>query len=154
MSGRFAAASVFAALLIIGPAVPLSAEESPSMIGVWRTVHPAQANKGFTTIEHEFRFTEQKGPLFKGTYVWRLPKSIDVQMNDGAKTGWSGEERVMGVIGWDNRSVTLVDDGDAGQYLGRLVNDSVMELIYFEPGPHAAISRGQWVRQKTLPEPK
>jgi hypothetical protein len=154
MFKRFSVASFFSALLFVGLAVPLSAEEPPSMMGVWRAVQPSQTGKGFTTIEVEFRFTEQKGPLFRGTYVWRLPKSIDVQMNDGTKTGWSGEERVLGVIGYDNRSVTLVDDGDTGQFQGRLVNDNVMELVYFEPGQHAAISRGVVVRQETLPEPQ
>jgi hypothetical protein len=154
MSKRFTVGFFFAALLIISLAVPLSAEEPPSMIGVWRAVQPTGTGKGFTTIEIEFRFTEQKGPLFQGTYVWQLPESIDVQLNDGTKTGWSGEERVVGVIGWDNRSVTLVDDGDTGQFQGRLVNDNVMEYVYFEPGLHAAVSRGKLVRQETLSEPK
>lgn len=152
MTKRFTVVLASFLYLFFGFPATSFAQDAPSLVGTWSSTHPAQSTAGFTVIEVEFEFEEQQGALFNGKYRWRLPPAQGVTMNDGAETGFMGEEDLIGVIDWDNRSVVIVDAADTGHFQGRLINNNTLEMIYFEAGENAAVARGVWVRQASLPE--
>ena len=152
MYKRISASFAFATLLVGGLMVAPIAEEVPDVTGVWRGITTAQSATGFSKVEAEFRFVEQEGALFRGIYHYRLPESGDVRMHDGENVVWEGEEKVMGVIDWDNRTIRLSDHGDDGHYEGRLINSDTMELIYFESGEFAVVGRGVYLRHEANAE--
>jgi hypothetical protein len=53
----------------------------------------------------------------------------------------------LGVIDWDNVSVSWVDHEDETVYRARLVNENTMEVIVLEAGPHAVATRQIMIRQ-------
>ncbi len=61
--------------------------------------------------------------------------------------GKQGEEKYLGVIGWDNRSIYIADVDDKGYRYGQLTDANTMKLVYVESGEHATVARAIFVRK-------
>ncbi len=88
------------------------AQDVPSLLGTWKSAsHLVQTFKGFGHVESVIEVTEQRGAVFSGTVGWQI---AGTHGHDGARQTPSAKEKLIGVVGWDNQSVTLVEHGDQG----------------------------------------
>ena len=126
---------------------PAAAEELPSLLGTWYAKYQVQTRQGSSPGETELEITEQNGPLFRCTYKWKYDPNTPVVSHDGSGVGKQGEEKCLGVIGWDNRSIHIVDDGDKGHRYGQLTDANTMKVVYVESGEHATVDRAIFVRK-------
>jgi len=141
MMFRFAVA-VFAALS--GPAI---AQDAPDLVGTWvKTAgqiiywngeinrFPDQYKRALIVIH------DQTGPVFQATQ-----KSIavdDGQKGRHGKEPLSGEGHpLLGSVGWEGRSILLVDIGDTTVQECTLVDVGRMECAVSEAGEHAFVGR-------------
>lgn len=141
MFGRRFAFFAIAASLFVGYTAPALSQTAPSLIGTWKSIHYTQSSRGITTIDVELVIDEQVGGLFNGRVTWQL-----------LKIGERGVEDILGVIGWDNKTITIVNVNDTGYTHGYLVNNVTIEHIYFESGNNAVVSRGVWRKQPDISE--
>ncbi len=51
------------------------------------------------------------------------------------------EEPFIGVVGFENKSITIVEHDDMGTITGQLIDRDTMQLIYGEPGSNAMVFR-------------
>ena len=126
---------------------PAAAEELPSLLGTWYAKYQVQTRQGSSPGETELEITEQNGPLFRGTYKWKYDPSTPVVSDHAGGVGKQGEEKYLGVIGWDNRSIYIADVGDKGYRYGQLTDANTMKLVYVESGEHATVDRAIFVRK-------
>ena len=124
---------------------------TPKLIGTWVSVkgevgHWSGTLKDFGTQTGTLVVEEQKGGVFRGTMTYHNEK-------DGPKfEGKSGihhvqSEKILGVIDWDGKSVVWVDHDDETVHRARIVNDSTMQVIAYEPGAHAVVNRMIMIRK-------
>jgi hypothetical protein len=139
----------WAIMLVLSQAIAWSAaaEEMPKLIGTWKTQHTVQSRQGQSSAEAELVITEQTGPLFRATNKWKYRGDTPVVGDDGAGVGKQGEEAVLGVIGWDGKSINMADAGDKGFWFGELADANTMRLVYVESQDHATVFRAIFVRQ-------
>ncbi len=126
---------------------PAAAEELPSLLGTWYAKYQVQTRQGSSPGETELEITEQNGPLFRGTYKWKYDPNTPVVSDHAGGVGKQGEEKCLGVIGWDNRSIYIADVGDKGYRYGQLTDANTMKLVYVESGEHATVDRAIFVRK-------
>jgi len=126
---------------------PAAAEELPSLLGTWYAKYQVQTRQGSSPGESELEITEQNGPLFRGTYTWEYDPTTPVVSDTVSGVGKQGEENFLGVIGWDNRSISIADVGDKGHLTGQLTDANTMKVVYVESGEHATVARSIFVRK-------
>lgn len=138
---RFFAAA-FAALC--GPAI---AQDAPDLVGTWAKTagHIIYWNGEINSFPDQYKMAlivihDRTGPVFKGT-------QMSVAADDG-HAGRHGEEPLsgeghplLGSIGWDGRSIVLVDIGDTTVQECTLVDPGRMECAVSEAGEHALAGR-------------
>jgi hypothetical protein len=118
-----------------------SSGESPNLIGKWVGEYKAYFYAGSRITQVELRINQQDGPYFKGVNAW---KHVDHGKPLTAKKGkplTEDAEPVVGIIGFDGKSITIVEQDDLGTLHAELVGKDTMRLIYGEPGSHAAVFR-------------
>lgn len=139
--------------LVILPALclslvrPAAAEELPSLLGTWYAKYQVQTRHGSSPGETELEITEQNGPLFRGTYKWKYDPNTPVVSDHASGVGKQGEEKFLGVIGWENRSIYIADVGDRGHSTGQLTDANTMKIVYVESGDNATVARIIFVRR-------
>ncbi len=137
--------------VFFSPFLSQANDAAPNMIGTWKTVEGAVGHwegglKKFDVERGTLVVTEQANGLFRGTMTYasdtRKPK---FEGKDGH--GHVLTEDILGLIEWDNRTVIWVDHFDETVHKGRLVDANRMEVIGYEPGDHAVVTRSIMVRQ-------
>ncbi len=132
MLTRFALLS--AALLAL--AIPVHAEEAPSLVGTWKGIAASAVMVGGTPyrkgkpndkvtfadepVEFIFEITEQKGPRFAGVLK-----------------GLNRTETLIGYIHADGKSGQMLDDD--GEYSFTLSDQSTMEVCYSHSKPDSKV---------------
>ena len=146
------AVSAMALLLLLLPSSPVSAQATtPDLVGTWKLVSGEVAHwsgalstmdEGAATLEVH----EQRGGVFRGVMSYRNNPS-GPQFEGKAGISHDQSEVVLGVVEWDGQSIILVDYEDETVHKARLINPNLMEVVAFEPGPHAVVNRMILVKQ-------
>ncbi|WP_421724365.1 hypothetical protein [Bauldia sp.] len=89
--------------------------------------------------------SDHDGTTFAGTYSWRL-SADNLDVDDGREVTMEAEEVVLGVRDFDGTYV-MVDHPDTSVIRIRIVDENTLELMAYESGPHAAVSRMRFERQ-------
>lgn len=126
----------------------------PDLTGTWVAVSLASISwhghvVDLETQQRKVEITEQTGPVFKGKVTWTRAGHLP-ELHDGERLTNSGTEAILGVVHWDNSTITLVDS-DPTMRFWRLVNEDTIEAVQAEPGPHAIVGRTIYVRKKVQP---
>lgn len=122
---------------------------APDLVGTWNVVRSGGAfgTEFVGTLPHaQMIVDEQQGAVFVGVLEYELDDG-QPDFHDGNQPVRMAKEPFTGVIGWDNRSLTIVERGDTSVWSGELLNGETMAVIYAEPGEHAFIARQILVRQ-------
>ena len=121
----------------------------PDLKGVWKGTADVYYPDAVKKLDTELNVSEQDGWYFKGTRGWKLvdppEKPLGYIMNDPVN---KADEPYLGVVGFDGKSLTLVENGDWGVMKGALTDGDTMELIYAEPGDHPLVFRIVLKREK------
>ncbi|MCP4386114.1 MAG: hypothetical protein GY798_32695 [Hyphomicrobiales bacterium] len=121
----------------------------PNLMGTWVVVHSEGAFgiEIVTTLPRaELIIDMQSGPVFAGSAEYELG-SDDPDFQVGDEAVRMATEPFTGMIGWDNKSLTMVERGDTSVWTGTLLNAETMALVYYEAGEHAFIARQILVRR-------
>ena len=121
----------------------------PDLTGTWEIVRSEGAfGTEFVGTLPSARIVieEQRGGVFIGVLEYELAED-QPDFHDGSQPVRMAEEPFTGVIGWDNRSLTMVERSDTSVWNGELLNAETMAVVFFEPGEHAFIARQILVRQ-------
>lgn len=141
-------------IFVILFATALSAQEDVvDMTGVWRLaggeVMTAYGEaRSHDAISAELRIDEQFGGVFHGQMLWdNSGAEVAREFDHGDEVSVIIKGEVMGVVDWDNRSITIVDRLiDASLWTGRLTDANTLELIGYEHGSHGFATRTRWIR--------
>jgi len=121
----------------------------PDLKGVWKGTADVYYPDSTKKLATELNVSEQDGWYFKGTRDWKLLDAPDKPMGYvKGKAVNEASEPYLGVVGFDGKSLTLVENGDWGVMKGALVDSDTMELIYAEPGDHPLVFRIVLKREK------
>lgn len=128
---------------------PGQAATLPDLTGTWEVVHSEGAfgtELVATLPRAELIINMQEGAVFAGTAEYELgPDDPDFQVGDEAVR--VAAEPFTGIVGWDNKGLTMVERGDTSVWTGELLNAETMALVYYEAGDHAFIARQILVRR-------
>ncbi len=105
---------------------------------------------------YELGITDQLGAAFEGYFIWIgdrdvLPaEQIDrpgqqVIAEEGTKV--TIREELLGMIGWGEYNLHMVDAADEARKTGRIVKEGEFEFIDARPGERATLGRNRCVRQ-------
>ena len=125
----------------------------PNLKGVWAGEYEAYFHAGMTKARVEIEITEQTGAGFKGSNSWQhhlgdKTKPLAVQKG---KPATSDKEPIMGVVGFDGKTLYIIEQGDGGRIDAELVGPDTMRVIYSESGDNALVYRTQLTRQPASP---
>ena len=141
-------------LLLVGLAGPsASAQPQPvNLTGTWDFVFDelqfgdgTRAEPG--SFDIAMTITEQSGSILRGNIKFTTNLT---NLHDGEKSVTQRDVGLMGVISWSGDEITLISHGETDSWVisGRIVNAQVMELIGYETGEHAWISKKIAVRRQ------
>jgi hypothetical protein len=105
-------------------------------------------HKGARLSMDGIRVTEQDGAYFRGIHFWEHAEKKEAIAHVGTKPAVKATEPIMGVIGFDGKTLYIVEQGDAGVFHGRLTGTNTIEVVYLESGHAAAIARFTWERKR------
>lgn len=150
---RFMLCAIFAIASAIASLMPAAAfadpaQTPPDLKGVWKgtadVYYPTETKK----LTTELRVTEQDGWYFKGDRHWKLldasGKPIGYVMDKAVN---EADEPFLGVIGFDGKTLSLVESGDWGRMKAVITDGGTMELIYTEAGEHPLVFRTVLTKQ-------
>jgi hypothetical protein len=150
------AAAALAAFALIAATAAVRAQDTPApvgaapdLIGTWRVVHSQGAfgTELVGSLPHaEIVIDRQEDAVFFGALEYQLGDE-QPDFHDGSQAVRMAKEPFTGVIGWDNRSLTMVERADTSVWRGELLNAETMAMVFFEAGEHAFIARQILVRQ-------
>lgn len=146
------AALVFAAPLIAAPVAAQQAEADASLVGNWEAVAYAGRTSRGTSITLSdgnwaaIEITSHDGPVFAGVMRWGVT-SDEHGLHDGETVTTRGEESIIGVLGLDDTTYTVVEYPDTTVRRFLLTNDNTLEVVSYEAGPNALVSRATYERQ-------
>ncbi|WP_421723364.1 hypothetical protein [Bauldia sp.] len=144
-----------ALVLLIGLAIPTTAsaqsDQAPNLVGTWEIVFETLEMADGTSVdatafEATIVLTEQEGYMVRG----QLRFTSDLgNFHDGEQQVSERDVGLMGVISWSGDEITLISHGEADAWVisGQLAEPDVMELIGYETGEHAWVSRKRAVRR-------
>lgn len=89
--------------------------------------------------------SEHDGTTFAGTYSWQLATDA-LDMDDGQDIVTQAEEVVIGVRDFDGTYI-MVDHPDDSVIRIRIADDNTLEMVGYETGLHAVVSRMVFERQ-------
>ncbi|MCX2979236.1 hypothetical protein [Candidatus Marimicrobium litorale] len=145
-----------ATIIIATMGVPMNAEQQapdpidglPDLRGNWVGTYKVYLHGGHKMAEAEFRIVEQDGPYFRGKNAWRHVDKKQPMTTKIGKLISQDEEPFVGVIGFNNTSISIAEQDDMGALGGQLVNRDTMQLIYSEPGANAMVFRIELKRKR------
>lgn len=135
-------AAALCVLLIWKPAL---ADESktamPNLVGTWTGEKTIYFLKGSRHSVDILNITEQEGAHFRGTRTWEHRSDDEPLGHAGDDHTHQASEPILGIVGFDNKTIHIVEHDDLGQLHARLADPDTMEVIYVEPGENAAVFR-------------
>ncbi|MEM7442973.1 MAG: hypothetical protein AAF414_06555 [Pseudomonadota bacterium] len=146
--------AVFAALFVVSSQTSSgqtsqASSDVPDIQGVWRLA----TSEGIfgdqvlsETPSTEIIIDMQEGAVFSGRLEYEVAGD-QPEFHDGSALTRMASEPILGVIGWDGRSLTIAERADTSLLSGELLNSETMALIYVEPGEFAFAARMLLVRQ-------
>lgn len=141
------AAGISLAALFLPAVLPFvsAAEDAgtpPDLRGTWKGTGEVYYPDTVKKIDIELNVTEQNGWYFKGARGWKLvdppEKPLGYIMNDPVN---KADEPFLGVVGFDGKSLTLVENGNWGMMKAALSGENTMNLLYYETGEHPLVFR-------------
>ena len=121
----------------------------PNLVGTWHCAElKAYFHKGSRLSTDGLRVTEQDGAYFRGVHFWEHPEKKEAVAHVGGKPVTKASEPIMGVIGFDGKTIYIVEHDDTGVFHCRLTDPDTIEVVYVEAGFAAAIGRYIWKRKK------
>ena len=122
-------------------AAPALAGDIPDLRGAWRTTD----HEGISTGSKHFPSADGKPRFVKAQFTMEIAEQ-DGRRFIGVKRSPKHEERIMGIIAYDNVTVHILED--EGAFHGRLLPDGSMELIYsHDSGASKGIGIARYVRE-------
>lgn len=144
--GIYLVSAVAVLFFLYGTANADDAAETPDLTGTWVAVDGAIHHWHGKPVEvakngHEMRIeiNEQIGALLSAVMIYTNPPEINA--HDGTMLTTEAQEKLIGVIGWNGKSVTFVDTPDTGFEHITLVDNDTMEMIFVESGEFALAGR-------------
>ncbi|MEO6846868.1 MAG: hypothetical protein ABI443_05385 [Chthoniobacterales bacterium] len=131
------------ALTVTFSGVSHAGASTPNLVGTWTGVYdvstPTSVNKSSVTIV----VSAQQGANLSATRTW---KRIDGSKGvSNGKTVAGATEKLLGVIGFDGKSVTFVESGAGpesnGVLTGKITGRNILQLIFAQPGAVARAGR-------------
>jgi hypothetical protein len=115
----------------------------PNLLGKWTVESKDIFVEGVKHFKGVLEITSQEGPLFSGTWSWKISDGSPVATSGGSENArvTQAEERIVGVVGFDGKTVHIAEKDDWGKHTGRLVGTDTMHVIYVESGPGASAGR-------------
>lgn len=132
------------------PVVTADDAAIPNLKGAWVGEYEAYFHAGMTKARVEIEITEQTGAGFRGFNSWQhhRDKQPPLAVQKG-KPATSDKEPIMGVVGFDGKTLYIVEQGDDGRLDAALVGPDTMRVIYTESGDNALVYRTELTRQAT-----
>jgi hypothetical protein len=118
-----------------------SSPEIPNLVGSWVGEYKVYLHTGQKMASAELRITEQDGPHFRGVNAWKDAAGGKPMTTKKGKLITQDSEPFVGIIGFDGKSITIVEQDDMGTLHGELEGKDTMRLIYGEPGSNAMVFR-------------
>lgn len=130
-------------VLIVPTGVKAESDDKfPNLVRNWvDNQYKVYLYTGHKLAKVEFRIKEQDGPHFRGVNVWNHVDSDKPLTTKDGKLITHDAEPFVGTVGFDGKSITIVEQGDMGIMHGELVGKDTMRLIYGEPGSNAMVFR-------------
>ncbi|WP_037316190.1 hypothetical protein [Ruegeria halocynthiae] len=106
---------------------------------------------------YELGITSQLGAAFEGYFIWVGDRKTlpDEQIDRPGQTIVSEEgskvtirEELLGMIGWGEYNLHMVDAADEARKTGRLIKPGEFEFIDARPGERATLTRTRCIRQQ------
>jgi hypothetical protein len=151
MQRRVVGIAIIICLMLIGytAAGAEDAKSFPNLLGTWIDANRVILHvKGKTHAKCGLRVFKQEGPYFRATHFWELTDKKNPPHTVGGKRVHTAEEPILGVIGFDGKTIYMVEHNDWGMKFARLIEPNKMEVVYMEAGPGAAITRFYYTRKK------
>jgi len=155
-SRGLAAIAAIAAIAVTASVVFLSGpaaaqDQGGNLVGTWAMTEIN--GRGWNGERHTtdtidsivLEISEHDGAVFAGTYSWRLATEA-LAMDAGQGVTTEAEEVVLGVLDFDGTYI-MVDHPDNSVIRIRMVDDNTLEMVGYETGPHAVVSRMTFERQ-------
>lgn len=143
---------VFAvALSLTWPVAALSQQAAEDLVGTWVITEvfgrtwDGEPLSTDTIASIELEIVDFDGVTFGGIYRWQL-SSDSLNLDDGQGVATSAEETVLGVRDFDGTFI-MVDALDDSIFRLWFTNETTMEVVAYEAGPHAVVSRMVFERQ-------
>ena len=130
--------------ILFSTATDLAADPSesfPNLIGKWIAENTVYLHTGQKTVRSVFDITEQNGPHFRGFHRWNDTHGGKAMATKKGKYISGDSEPIVGVIGFDGKSITIVEKDDLGTLRGKLIDTNTMQMISSEPGDNAMVVR-------------
>ncbi|MEL6575136.1 MAG: hypothetical protein AAFQ81_04520 [Pseudomonadota bacterium] len=133
-------------------ALPATAQQGPrTLAGTWVISENiglswngvAQTMESLTHAEMEI--VEHSGKIFSGTVRWGLT-SDEHQLDDGNGVAQVFEEELIAIEDFDG-TILMVEHPDTTMRRIRFLGDDTIEILAYETGPGAIVSRSTWVRE-------
>ncbi len=119
--------------------------EIPDLKGTWILKNKAVGHDKLTELQPE-RHTDLKDGLAEVAFTLKIDRQDGFRFS-GTKVSDTRTEKVSGVIGFDNKTVYMVDDD--GILLCKLVSPDKMEQIYLHLTKHRSLAaRGMLIRKR------
>ena len=127
-------------------AVTVSAgSEIPDLKGTWSLKNQAVGHDKLTEIQPD-RHVDLKNRFAEVEFTLKIDRQDGFRFS-GVKASGKRTEKVSGVIGFDNKTVYMVDDD--GILLCKLVSPDKMEQIYLHITKHRSLAgRGMLIRTR------
>lgn len=118
--------------------------EIPDLKGTWTLKNQAVGHDKLTELQPK-RHTDLKNRHSEVDFTLKIDKQDGFRFS-GIKASGKRTEKISGVIGFDNKTVYMVDDD--GILLCKLVSRDKMEQIYLHITEHRSLaSRGMLIRK-------
>lgn len=120
----------------------------PNLVGTWTGVSKSFFTNGARQATRELKITEQDGPYFRGIWSWKNIDKGEALGEVGGKRVTEANEPVVGVIGFDGKTIHVAEKDDWGRLYIRLKDPNTIQLIYAEVGPAAKVTRCELKRKQ------
>jgi hypothetical protein len=114
----------------------------PDLVGTWTGEKKVYYQQGERQSTSELRISEQDGAYFRGYRIWEHSETEKEPLGHaGGKHAHQASEPILGIIGFDFKTIHMVEHDDWAHLHAHLVTPDTMEVVYVESGPNAAIFR-------------
>jgi hypothetical protein len=152
---RSALAAVAFAALLTSTVTSQAQDSAPNMFGTWNMTNVTMLlwNGKIRTFEKDYESStievrDQSGAAFTAFQTSHRKEGSE-PARQGDKLLISGETtRLLGIVGYDNRTIMMSDYGDTTTYQCNLIEQDRMQCFILEAGDQAIAGRIEYERSK------